>query len=67
MSSLDVGSVSVSSSELRLVYFCDSLVGSLNSLHSMGAGELGPDSGMSSVSGFSLPLVPAEWPFTAMR
>ena len=58
MSSLDVESVSISvSSGLVLVDFCDSLVGSLDSLDSidtMGAGELGPDFGLVSVFGVSL-------------
>ena len=70
MSSLDVESVSVLvSSGLELVDFCDSLVGSLNSLDSIdsvGAGELGLDSGMDSAFGFSLTSVAAEWPFMAM-
>ena len=49
VSFLDVQSVSVSSSGLELVDFCDSLVGSLNSLDSLdsvGAGESGLGSGM---------------------
>ena len=58
MSSLDVESVSVSvSSGLVLVDFCNSLVGSLDSLDSLdtvGAGELGTDSGLVSTFGISL-------------
>ena len=55
VSSLDVESVSVSeSSGLDLVDFCHSLVGSLDSLVSVGAGESGLDSGMASTFGVSL-------------
>ena len=55
VSSLDVDSVSVSvSSGLVLVVFCDSPVGSLDSLDTVGAGELGPDSGLVSMFGLSL-------------
>ena len=57
ISSLDVESVSVSSSELRLVDFYDSLVGSLNSLDSVDAGESGHDSHMGSAFSFSLSSV----------
>ena len=58
VSSLDVGSVSASvSSGLVLVDFCDSLVGSLDSLDTVGAGELGPDSGLVSAFGVSLTSV----------
>ena len=64
VSSLDVESVFVSSSELRLVDFCDSLVGSLDSV---GAGESGLNSGMVSAFGFSLSSVAAELPFMARR
>ena len=48
------------------VDFCDSLVDSLNSLDSVGAGESGLDSGMASVFGNSMSAVAAEWPFMAM-
>ena len=58
MSSLDVESVSVSvSSQLVLVDFCNSLVASrdsLNSLDTVGAVELGPDSGLASAFCVSL-------------
>ena len=64
---LDVESVSVSSSELRLVHFWDSLVGSLDSLDSVDAGKLGLDSGMGSAFGFSLCSTAAKWPFMAIR
>ena len=50
---------------LKLVDFCDSLVGSLDSLDSVGAQKSGPDSGMAFLFGFSLSYVPAEWPFMA--
>ena len=56
MSLLDVESVSVSS-RLVLVDFCNSLVGSLDSLDTVGAGELGPDSGLVSAFGVSLTSV----------
>ena len=63
MSSLDVESVSVAvSSGLVLVDFCNSFVGSLDSLNSLdtvGAGELGPDSDMVPVFGVSLNSVTA--------
>ena len=58
------------SSELKLVDFCDLLVGSLNSLDSLdsvGTGESGLYSGMASALGNSLSSVTAEWPFMAMR
>ena len=67
MSSLDVESVLVSSSGLELIDFCDSLVGSFNSLDSVGAGEFGLNSGMPSAFGFSLSSVAAERSFMAMR
>ena len=70
MSSLDVESVSVSPSGLELVDFCDWLIGSLNSLdslHSVDAGEAGLDLGMASALGFSLSSSAAEWLFMAMR
>ena len=55
VSSLDVESVSVSeSSGLELVDFCNSLVGSFDSLDSVGAGESGLDSGMASAFGLTL-------------
>ena len=58
MSSLVVEAVSVSmSSGLELVDFCDSLVALLNSLNSLdtvGAGELGLDSGEVSAFGVFL-------------
>ena len=67
VSSLGKESVSVSvSSGLELVGFHDSLVGSLDSLDSVGAGELGLDSGMASAFGLSLTSVTAGWPFMAM-
>ena len=67
MSLLDVESVSVSvSSGLELVDFWDSLVGSLDSLDSVGAGESGLDSGMASAFGNSLSAVAAEWPLMTM-
>ena len=63
-------SVSVSvSSELELMDFCDSLVGSLDSLNSfdtVGAGESGFDSGMASAFCLSLTSVTAGWLFMAM-
>ena len=60
VSSLDVEYVSVSvSSGLELVDFCDSFVGSLDSLDTVGAGESGPDSGMASAFGLSLTSVTA--------
>ena len=66
-SSLDVESASVSvSSGLELVVFCDSLVGSLDSLDPVGAGESGLDPGMACVFGFSLTCLAAELSFTAM-
>ena len=65
MSSLDMESVSVSvSSGLVLVEFCDSLVGSLDSLDTVGAAELGHDSGLVSAFGVSLS---SGWPLMAMR
>ena len=55
MSSLHVESISVSELPgLELVDFCNSLVGSLDSLNSVGAGESGLDCGM--VSAFALTL-----------
>ena len=69
MSLLDVESLSVSVlSRLELGDFCDSLIGSLDSLEldSVGSGELGLDSGIASLSDISLSSVTAEWLFTAM-
>ena len=70
MSLLDMESVSVSmSSGLKLVDLCDLLVGSLDSLdslHSVGAGESALDSGMASALDNSLSGVAAVWPFMAV-
>ena len=65
VSSLVVESVSVSS-ELELVDFCNSLVGSPDSLDAVGARESGLDSCMASAFGSSLTSVTAGWPFMAM-
>ena len=69
ISSLGVASASVSSG-LELVDFCDSLVGSLNSLDSLdsvGSRESGLDSGIFSAFCFSVSTEAAEWPFIAVR
>ena len=67
MSSLAVESVSVSVlSGWEMVDLCNSLICSLDSLDSVGAGESGFDSGMASVFGLSLTSVTAGWPFMAI-
>ena len=67
MSLLDVESVSVSvTSGLELVDFCYSLVGSLDSLDSVGDGESGLYSGMASAFGLSLTSVITGWLFMAV-